>query len=45
VYVRWPNGRRETIFTELPAEVTRQRCWVMAIVVLPRRVTVMPGRA
>jgi hypothetical protein len=45
VYVRWPSGRWETIFTESPDEVAQQRCWVLACMVLPRLVTVVPGRA
>jgi hypothetical protein len=44
VYIRWPSGRRDIIFTESPDEVARQRCWVMACVLLPRLVTVVPGR-
>ena len=44
IYVRWPSGRRETIFTESPAEVAQQRCWVLACVLLPGSVTVVPGR-
>jgi hypothetical protein len=44
VYVRWPSGRRETIFTAFPDQVARQRCWVIACVPLPQ-VTVVPGRA
>jgi hypothetical protein len=35
VYVRWPGGRRETILTEFPDQVVRQRCWVMACLPLP----------
>ena len=44
VYVRWPSGRRETIFTAFPAEVARLRCWVLACLPLPQ-MTVVPGRA
>jgi hypothetical protein len=44
VYVRWPSGRRETIFTAFPDQVATQRCWVIACVPLPQ-VTVVPGRA
>ena len=43
VYVRWPSGRRETIFTAFPAEVARLRCWVLACLPLPQ-MTVVPGR-
>jgi hypothetical protein len=35
VYVRWPGGRRETIFTALPAQVTLQGGWVLACLPLP----------
>jgi hypothetical protein len=43
VYVRWPGGRRETIFTALPAQVTLQGGWVLACLPLPT-ITVAPGR-
>jgi hypothetical protein len=43
VYVRWPSGRRETIFTAFPAEVARLRCWMLACLPLPQ-MTVVPGR-
>jgi hypothetical protein len=38
------GGRRETIFTEFPDEVVRQRCWVLACLPLTQ-ITVAPGRA
>ena len=43
VYVRWPSGRRETIFTESPDQVAQLRCWVQACLPLPK-MTVAPGR-
>jgi hypothetical protein len=43
VYVRWPSGRRETIFTEFPDQVAQLRCWVLARLPLPK-MTVTPGR-
>ena len=44
VYVRWPGGRRETIFTEFPAQVTLQGGWVLACLPMPA-ITVAQGRA
>jgi hypothetical protein len=43
VYVRWPSGGRETIFTEFPDQVAQLRCWVMACLPLPT-ITVVAGR-
>jgi hypothetical protein len=43
VYVRWPGGRREMIFTVLPAQVALQGGWVMACLPLPP-ITVALGR-
>jgi hypothetical protein len=43
MYVRWPGGRRETIFTESPDQVAQLRCWVQACLPLPK-MTVAPGR-
>ena len=42
MYVRWPGGRRETIFTESPDQVAQLRCWVQSLP-LPK-MTVAPGR-
>jgi hypothetical protein len=43
VYVRWPGGRRETIFTEFPAQVVLQGGWVLACLPLPT-ITVALGQ-
>jgi hypothetical protein len=43
VYVRWPGGRRETIFTALPAQVALQGGWVLACLPLPT-ITVVAAR-
>ena len=42
MYVRWPSGRRETIFTEFPDQVAQLRCWVLARLPLPK-ITAAPG--
>lgn len=43
VYVRWDSGHWETIRTTTPEVVGGGRCWVMAMLPLPR-VRVAPGK-
>jgi hypothetical protein len=43
MYVCWPSGGLETIFTEFPDQVAQLRCWVLARLPLPK-ITVAPGR-
>ena len=44
MYVRWTNGKRETIHTQLPALLTESdRWWVLACLPEPRK-SVMPAQ-